>query len=720
MQSDHLNGSSPWNYLHVIPAVKSYTWMKPLAGGMYELVILDGLKSKNASNSNDPRNSFHTHDTFIPHPSIPESWKYVGRLDDCVTLITGEKILPTPIEDRIRQDSRVKEAVVIGVGRAFPGLLVFGSQESGDPSILDYREAVWSAVVDHNSSVEGSSKISKDMVLWLPATRDYPQTDKGTVRRAQFYEAFATDISALYEKKALGSGAQRFEIDGLEDWLVRIFRERLNVRLVDTEQNFATSGVNSVQISRMLGIVGSELFPYDISPTLSAVYDTQNVQQLARYLHDVRHGEASRHVKGESAAVMNKMIMDHSHFDQHVARGSKPELKSVLITGANGFLGSHILAQVLEMTSIARVYCQVRASSPIEARSRLLSSLAVHHIKPSKDRLEKVFVFHCNINSSQLPPQLKEELLTQLTHIIHCAWLVNFNLPLAAFKEQFSNLQKLLQFSLETKTPKPIPLVFCSSVSAALNHPSPVPERPLVSPDDSASMGYGQSKFVAEKIVQKAVENVGAHATILRIGQVVGDTLHGIWKDNDAIPTMVQSSLTTLTLPAMDERCAWLPVDTAARSVIEFAGLGLDEVSRTDEDSGISRKTYVFNLVNPKTFSWTDDFVPILRANGLSFEIVSPQCWLQHLREDGQNGTDNPAVRLMSFWSTKFEWHESKSLRDCFHEHAREGPLTFETDLAQQKSLALCNAPDVISGGLVLKMLGVWMANWRIPRPSFR
>ncbi|KAK3176554.1 putative secondary metabolism biosynthetic enzyme [Lepraria neglecta] len=688
--------------------------MKPLAGGMYELVILDGLKSKTAFNSNDPPNSFHTHDMFVPHPSIPGSWKHVGRLDDCVTLMTGEKVLPMPIENRIRQDSRVKEAVVIGVGRAFPGLLVFKSEEAENPSELDYREAVWTAVEDYNSRVEGSSKIGQDMIVWLPATRDYPQTDKGTVIRAQLYEAFATDISALYERGVLGSGAQKFEIDGLEDWLVRTFRERFNVRLVDTEQKIFTAGVDSVQISRMLGIISLEFSLYHISPSTSAVYDTQNIQQLARYLHDIRHGKATRNGKEESAAAMIEMIKDHSHFDQHVARGSKSKHKSVFITGANGFLGSHILAQVLEMPSIARVYCQVRASSPTEARSRLLSSLAARHIEPVQDEFKKVYAFHCDINSSQLPPHLKEELSIQLTHIIHCAWPVNFNLPLSAFKEQFRNLQSLLQFSLATNSPKPIHLVFCSSVSAALNHPSPVPERPLVSPDNSALTGYGQSKFVAEKIIQKAVENAGANATILRIGQVVGDTLHGIWNDNNAIPIMVRSSLTTLTLPAMDERCAWLPVDTAARSVIEFAGLGLDEVDRTDGNSEFPRKTYVFNLVNPKTFSWTDDFVPILRANGLSFEIVSPQWWLQHLREGGQNGNDNPAVKLMSFWSTKFGWHESKSLRDCHHDHAREGSLTFDTVLAQQKSLALRNAPDVIAGGLVLKMLGVWMGNWRI------
>ena len=138
----------------------------------------------------------------------------------------------------------------------------------------------------------------------------------------------------------------------------------------------------------------------------------------------------------------------------------------------------------------------MRAASPTEA-------LAARHIELVQEELKKVYVFHCDINSSQLPPHFKEELSTQFTHIIHCAWPVNFNLPLSAFKEHFRNLQSLLQFSLATNSPKPIHLIFCSSVSAALNHPSLVPERPLVSPDDPAPTGYGQSKSVAEKINPK-------------------------------------------------------------------------------------------------------------------------------------------------------------------------------------------------------------------------
>lgn len=77
------------------------------------------------SNSNDPPNSYHTSDLFIPHPVIKNAWKPIGRLDDRITLLNGEKVLPLAIEGRITQHKYVREAVVFGVDRSVPGLLLF-------------------------------------------------------------------------------------------------------------------------------------------------------------------------------------------------------------------------------------------------------------------------------------------------------------------------------------------------------------------------------------------------------------------------------------------------------------------------------------------------------------------------------------------------------------------------------------------------------------------
>ena len=69
--------------------------MKPISSGVCELVILDGLESKIAANSSNPPNSFSTKDLFVAHETISGSWKYIGRVDDRVTLGNGEKILST-------------------------------------------------------------------------------------------------------------------------------------------------------------------------------------------------------------------------------------------------------------------------------------------------------------------------------------------------------------------------------------------------------------------------------------------------------------------------------------------------------------------------------------------------------------------------------------------------------------------------------------------------
>ncbi len=70
------------------------------------------------SNSDDPPNSYHTSDLFVAHATIPNAWKFIGRLDDRITLTTGEKVLPLEIEGCIMQESIVSEAVMFGVERS--------------------------------------------------------------------------------------------------------------------------------------------------------------------------------------------------------------------------------------------------------------------------------------------------------------------------------------------------------------------------------------------------------------------------------------------------------------------------------------------------------------------------------------------------------------------------------------------------------------------------
>ena len=718
LRSDRRDDHEPWNYLRIIPSVKPYIWMKPVSGGVCELVILDGLKSKITSNSNDPSNSYHTKDLFVAHETISDSWKYVGRLDDRVTLVKGEKILPLPIEGRIRQDRRIREVVVFGNERAMLGLLVFRNHESEHLSDIDFIDAIWAAVEDANSKAENFAQIGKETIVPLPFTREYPQTDKGTVIRARVYEKFGPEISTMYRRlENSGEGKLRLRVEDLKCWLLRVFRERLDIHLRNTEEDFFAAGVDSLQAARMLNIIRMELLLNGKNPSTNAVYDAQNIEQLAHYLHSIQTGTANETRKDAQISDMADIVRDHASFDKHVSQGSSPENKIVLLTGATGFLGSYLLARLLRTRFVAHIYCPVRASSPKEARTRLLSSLSRHRFSDAQqDDLDRIHAIHGDPVSHLAPYLLEQEpYYTQLTHIIHCAWPVNFNLPLSTFKDQIGTLHRLLQLSLSSRTPNPAHFIFCSSVSAASFSPSTVPEAPLASFSYAADTGYGRSKLVAERVIQQAVESAGAKASILRIGQIVGDTQHrGIWSDNDAISLIIRSSLAIGALPALDERCAWLPVDTVAKSVVEIAGFDKEEILRADEKvediSSSIPEAYVFNVVNPHTFAWTEDFLPALRAAGLHFKTLTPKEWLQRLRDSEQDAEKNPSIKLLEFWEKKIE--TMTQAREKNQETRMGGIQTFDTARARVKSPALRSAPNIIAEGYVPIILKAWMEKW--------
>jgi acyl-CoA synthetase (AMP-forming)/AMP-acid ligase II len=162
-----------------------FVHMKQIYGPIGECIVLDGHKGKLISNSNDPPNSHHTKDLFIAHPTIPNAWKFVGRLDDRVTLTNEENVLPLPIEGRIQQDPLVKDAVVFGIDRQLPGLLLFRAVTARGLSDEEFTEKVWPAVEDANSRAEGFSQITKEMVAVVPDDVDYPTTDKSSIKRSQ-------------------------------------------------------------------------------------------------------------------------------------------------------------------------------------------------------------------------------------------------------------------------------------------------------------------------------------------------------------------------------------------------------------------------------------------------------------------------------------------------------------------------------------------------------
>ena len=105
-----------------------------------------------------------------------------------------------------------------------------------------------------------------------------------------------------------------------------------------------------------------------------------------------------------------------------------------------------------------------------------------------------------------------------------------------------------------------------------------------------------------------------------------------------------------------------------------------------------------------------EDFLPALRQHGLDFETVSPQDWLAALRGKEHDPKQVPAVKLMSWWESKFRDEEAKAQEGGRSSRNNGGgqELVFATEAAERGSSALREAPNVIEVGLVGKFLDYW------------
>lgn len=307
--------------------------MKPIDGEVCECVVLQGHRGKVMSNSDDPPNSYHTKDLFIAHPTIPNAWKFVGRLDDRVTLTNGEKVLPLPIEGRIQQDPLVKEAVVFGVDRPVPGLLLFRAANAAGLSDEEFLDRVWPVIEDANSRAEGFSQIGRDLVAVIHEEVDCPSTDKSSIKRAAVYREFIDVIDSVYQRLENGmKGTLKLSVPELEEWILKSFAE-LGINLGSPGVDFFSAGVDSLKAIQMRGHIVKNL---DLGGNVSKcasmiVYDCGNAAKLARTLYAIRTGDSREGEDSDDIPAMSSLIKRFSTFEQRSNGSEKlPESRVVV------------------------------------------------------------------------------------------------------------------------------------------------------------------------------------------------------------------------------------------------------------------------------------------------------------------------------------------------------------------------------------------------------
>ena len=289
----------------------------------------------------------------------------------------------------------------------------------------------------------------------------------------------------------------------------------------------------------------------------------------------------------------------------------------------------------------------------------------------------------------------------KIDSLIDNQWPVNFNWALSSFEPYIRGVRNLIDFSAASVNKSF--LLFVSSVAAVggWDGSGKVPEEAFHDPSVASGIGYGQSKFISECLLDKATKISGVRSACCRVGIVAGpvEKKLGMWNKHEYIPSIMVSSAHLSAFPSSfpsRERIDWIPVDKLSKILVEI----LVSSSTTSQEEVAQRGTLMHHVVNPNVTTWSSLVPGILDSYSKGFNVkpVSFEEWIQKLEKSVDEELDmdqNPAIKLLDFYQSAAK--------------AKQGPRMLSSQRAEEASATLQNV-----GAVNNDWESIWMRQWGI------
>jgi fatty acid CoA ligase FadD9 len=292
-----------------------------------------------------------------------------------------------------------------------------------------------------------------------------------------------------------------------------------------------------------------EIFDIDV-PVGVIVSPATDLQAIADYIEAERTSGATRPtfatVHGRDATevhasdlTLDKFIDAQTLGAARSLPGPSYQVRTVLLTGATGFLGRYLALEWLERMGVVggTLICLVRAKDPAAARERLDKTfdsgdpkLLRHYRELAAEHLEVIAGDKGDANLG-LDQQTWQRLADTVDLIVDPAALVNHVLPYSQlFGPNVVGTAELIRVALTTKR-KPFAHVSTVGVCEGIEPPSAFTEDAdirVISPtrkvDDSYANGYSNSKWAGEVLLREAHDRAGLPVTVFRCDMILADT----------------------------------------------------------------------------------------------------------------------------------------------------------------------------------------------------
>ncbi|KAJ7041394.1 acetyl-CoA synthetase-like protein [Mycena alexandri] len=636
-------------------------WM-PQADGTFECQFLSVPETHQMAveNLSDVK-GYATKDLFERHPTKPDLYRIVGRLDDVLIMANGEKTVPGPMENIMMASPLIKGAVMFGRERNQVGVLVEpNTQHTLDPAdgqqLANFRNLIWPVVEEANETAPAFARIYKEMILVTDAERPMIRTPKKTIVKKATVALYQKDIEDLYFTiEASGDAAS--DVEPPLSWTPRDLQPWLQTqaslvadRDLRDDSDLFEQGFDSLNATFLRHrIVGGLHNSTDEKAKKGAnnipqnfVYNHPSVGELAKAISALVNGDGNGTDEGKSA-IIEEMIAKYSEgFNAGIVeRETKAaSIGAVMfLTGSTGGLGTHLLQILLNLASVRRVYAfNRRGKVPLAERQK--AAFLDRGLDAELLSSDKLVYLEGDATSQNLglPFDVWTEVRDTITVIIHNAWMLDFNKSLSSFEPHVKGTRNLIDLARQGANNSGVRFMFTSSIGTGMGwdpNRGQFPEELQPTADAAIGSGYSESKYVSERILAAS----GLEATSFRIGQITGSSSNGAWSTTDWVPVIVKSSIALGSFPSdASGVVSWLPPEAIAEAIIDVA-------------LSAEKPAFAINLVHPRPIAW--DAVISTMAGELP--LIPFASWVQRLQDRSVGATAKdieniPAIKLLAFF----------------------------------------------------------------------
>lgn len=528
--------------------------------------------------------------------------EYFGRTDDIVKINNGYLVSINEVETKINQiiGEKYKFCVVPINVKTTKALILFIKTNNSLINKNILKKHI-------NSQISFYMRI-KEIIL----IDNFQENNSGKIDRKILKE--------IAEKK-LESRKVVAPTSKTQKKIYEIIRKQCELEQFSIDDDFIDDlGIDSLSLTVIYSLINNNKIK------MQDMYTYTTVEELAKFIDE-------DDIKVKNIRFSNLDIKNNIR---------KFNLERILITGATGFLGIHILWNLLKNKNTKIIYCLIRNKENISSEQRLYEKLKYYYNineKEIKQISKKIQVIDGDITQEHFGLNEKDyyNLEKEVKTVINCAANVkHYGKYQKFYNTNVTSVKNLIQFCENG-----ISLAHISTLSIAGFKTEKTEEKIFDENCFYIKQDLGQNPYLLTKLfAEQCLLNSNINVKIFRLGNIMARKKDGKFQENYEQNAFINAFRIMLKLGKIPKdylefKVEFSPVDECAKSIVELSQLNCkNRVYHIVNENEICIKD-IFNMLDDQNIEIVDSIEFIKSLN--NYEEIGSEYIKEYILQNNLN-----------------------------------------------------------------------------------